>query len=99
MRETEDLVVPAAKRVPWNKGKLIGARPPLRPKHVWAIRTMLQMEKQTRDLACSILQSTANFAVATLSPSRSMTLRPMAMPSIERSSYRSSAEDRPPGPL
>jgi len=34
-----------------DKGKLIGARPPLRPKHVWAIRTMLQMEKQTRDLA------------------------------------------------
>ena len=51
MRETEDSVMPAAKRVPWNKGKLIGARPPLRPKHVWAIRTMLQMEKQTRDLA------------------------------------------------
>jgi integrase len=51
MRETEDSVMPAAKSVPWNKGKLIGARPPLRPKHVWAIRTMLQMEKQTRDLA------------------------------------------------
>jgi integrase len=43
--------MPAIKRVPWNKGKLIGARPPLRPKHVWAIRTLLQMEKQTRDLA------------------------------------------------
>ena len=21
--------------VPWNKGKFIGAKPPLRPKHVW----------------------------------------------------------------
>ena len=51
MRETEHLAMPAATRVPWNKGKLIGARPPLRPKHVWAIRTKLQMEKQTRDLA------------------------------------------------
>jgi integrase len=51
MRKTEDLAVPATKRVPWNKGKLIGARPPLRPKHVWAIRTKLQMEKQIRDLA------------------------------------------------
>jgi integrase len=50
MRKTDDLTMPA-KRVPWNKGKLIGARPPLRPKHVWAIRTLLQMEKQTRDLA------------------------------------------------
>src|SRR4029079_9657254 len=42
---------PASKRVPWNKGKLTGARPPLRPKHVWAIRTKLQMERQIRDLA------------------------------------------------
>ena len=25
------------KRAPWNKGKLIGAKPPLRQKHVWAI--------------------------------------------------------------
>jgi integrase len=24
--------------LPWNKGKLTGAKPPLRPKHVWSIR-------------------------------------------------------------
>ena len=24
--------------MPWNKGKLIGAKPPLWPKHVWSIR-------------------------------------------------------------
>ena len=29
----------------------IGAKPPLRQKHVWAIRTMLQVERSTRDLA------------------------------------------------
>jgi len=40
-----------AKRVPWNKGKLTGAKPPLRPKHVWSIRTKLQIEGRTRDLA------------------------------------------------
>ena len=28
---------PPNKRTPWNKGKMIGARPPLRPKHVWSI--------------------------------------------------------------
>jgi len=39
------------KRVPWNKGKLTGAKPPLRPKHVWAIRTKLQIDQQVRDLA------------------------------------------------
>jgi len=36
---------------PWNKGKLIGAKPPLRPKHVWSIRTHLMIERRTRDLA------------------------------------------------
>ena len=39
------------KRTPWNKGKLIGARPPLRPKHVWSIRTRLLLEGRIRDLA------------------------------------------------
>ena len=37
--------------VPWNKGKLIGAKPPLRQKHVWAIRGMLQNARNKRDLA------------------------------------------------
>jgi integrase len=41
----------ANRRMPWNKGKLIGARPPLRPKHVWAIRTRLLLEGRIRDLA------------------------------------------------
>ena len=41
----------AHKRVPWNKGKATGAKPPLRPKHVWSIRTKLQIEGRTRDLA------------------------------------------------
>lgn len=39
------------RRKPWNMGKLIGPKPPLRPKHVWAIRTKLQLEKRTLDLA------------------------------------------------
>ena len=40
-------------RAPWNKGRLIGAKPPLRPKHVWTIRTKLQVEHRTRELAPS----------------------------------------------
>ena len=39
------------KGVPWNKGKLTGAKPSLRPKHVWSIRTKLQIEGRVRDLA------------------------------------------------
>ena len=38
-------------RTPWNKGKLVGAKPPLRPSHVWSIRTKLQIEDRRRDLA------------------------------------------------
>jgi integrase len=40
-----------ARRQPWNKGKLIGAKPPLRASHVWSIRTKLQLEGRIRDLA------------------------------------------------
>jgi hypothetical protein len=34
---------------PWNKGKLTGVKPPLQPKHVWAIRIRLQISARTRD--------------------------------------------------
>jgi integrase len=39
------------RRTPRNKGKLIGAKPPLRIKHVWAIRSTLQLSRRIRDLA------------------------------------------------
>jgi integrase len=48
MQDNEDCI---CRRAPWNKGKLIGAKPPLRPKHVWSIRTRLLVEGRTRDLA------------------------------------------------
>jgi len=38
-------------RIPWNKGRLIGQKPPLLPKHVWSIRTRLQLTGKSRDLA------------------------------------------------
>ena len=38
------------KRLPWNKGKLTGAKPPLRPKHVWSVWTTFQIEGRARDL-------------------------------------------------
>ena len=39
------------RKTPWNKGKFTGAKPPLQPKHVWAIRPRLQIAGRTRDLA------------------------------------------------
>ena len=35
----------------WNKGKLVGAKPPLKLKEIWAIRIRLELEKRHRDLA------------------------------------------------
>jgi integrase len=50
-QDDENFLPPLPKRTPWNKGKLIGPKPPLRQKHVWSIRTKLQIEQRTRDLA------------------------------------------------
>jgi len=47
----QDLANTTAVRLPWNKGKVTGAKPPLRPKHVWSIATKLQIEGRVRDLA------------------------------------------------
>ena len=41
----------ANERRPWNKGKIIGPKAPLQPKHVWAIRTRLHLDHKIRDLA------------------------------------------------
>jgi len=38
-------------RTPWNKGKLIGQKPPLKLKEIWAIRIRLQLNHRLRDLA------------------------------------------------
>src|SRR6195256_6350922 len=51
MSDNEACLLKVPTRTPWNKGKLIGAKPPLRPKHVWSIRTHLMVKRRTRDLA------------------------------------------------
>jgi hypothetical protein len=37
--------------IPWNKGKLIGQKPPLKLKEIWAIRIRLQLDHRARELA------------------------------------------------
>ena len=39
------------KHTPWNKGKLVGQKPPLKLKEIWAIRIRLQIADRIRDLA------------------------------------------------
>ena len=42
--------LPRLARTPWNKGRLVGQKRPLKPKDVWAIRVRLQLEQRKRDL-------------------------------------------------
>ena len=41
----------AGRSVPWNKGKLLDQKPPLRLKEIWAIRIRLQLDHRARELA------------------------------------------------
>lgn len=41
----------ALARTPWNKGKIIGQKAPLKPKDIWSIRVRLQMQHRTKELA------------------------------------------------
>jgi site-specific recombinase XerC len=43
--------VDQTKRRPWNAGRIIGPKPPLKPQHIWALRTRFQRERRIRDLA------------------------------------------------
>ena len=38
-------------RAPWNKGKLVGQKPPLKLHEIWSIRVRLQLSNRIRDLA------------------------------------------------
>src|SRR6478735_4618078 len=40
-----------ARREPWNKGKIVGQKAPLKLKDIWALRVSLQIESRVRELA------------------------------------------------
>ena len=42
---------PASHREPWNKGKIVGQKAPLKLKDIWALRVRLQMANRVRELA------------------------------------------------
>ena len=48
---TAEKRIPSRHRDPWNKGRVIGQKRPLKPKDVWTIRVRLQLEGRKRDLA------------------------------------------------
>jgi integrase len=94
MHENENPITAAPKRVPWNKGKLIGPRPPLRQKHVWAIRTRLQLERQVRDLALFNLAIDSKLRGGDLVAIRVDDVAPHGY-AIERASVRQRKTGRP----
>lgn len=44
-------IIATCRRQPWNKGKLVGQKTPLRLRDIWAIRVRLQIAEKPRDLA------------------------------------------------
>ena len=44
-------IASAARREPWNKGKIVGQKAPFKLKDIWALRVRLQMENRVRELA------------------------------------------------
>ena len=51
MEPTPNLPAIRALRPAWNKGRIVGQKRPLKPKHVWAIRIRLELAENHRDLA------------------------------------------------
>ena len=49
--QTPNLPAVRARRPDWNKGRIVGLKRPLLPKHVWAIRVRLEIAGNHRDLA------------------------------------------------
>ena len=52
---TEDLMKQTARKtqsaIPWNKGRLVGQKLPLKLREIWAIRIRLQLADRFRHLA------------------------------------------------
>ena len=46
-----DTATASTAKIPWNKGKIVGQKSPLKLKDIWAIRIRLQLNHRTRELA------------------------------------------------
>ena len=94
MSEPQNLAVASTPRRPCNKGKLIGAKPPLQPKHVWAIRTHLQLDGRLRDLALFNLAVDSKLRACDLVRLRVENVAPHGY-AVERAAVRQRKTGRP----
>jgi hypothetical protein len=83
-----------ARRPPWNKGKIVDAKPPLRPSHVWSIRTKLQIEGRKRDLALFNLAIDSKVRGCDLVPVRVDDVAPSGY-AMDRATIRQKKTGRP----
>ncbi len=87
-------------RQPWNKGRLIGPKPPLRPRHIWAIRTHFDLNRRVRDLAmfnCAI-DSKPTFTASTRAydiPVTALAILTSVSPPLNSTRLTTSAERSP----
>jgi len=63
----------ASHREPWNKGKLVGQKAPLKVRDFWALRVHLQIDKCMRKFA--FLASAQQVAIAELLASGALVTR------------------------
>jgi integrase len=94
MQDNENPTPVATKRIPWNKGKLTGAKPPLQPKHVWSIRTKLQMAERKRDLALFNFAIDSKLRACDVIALKVEDIAPHGY-AIERATVRQTKTDRP----
>lgn len=52
--QTQNLPAIRARRPAWNRGRIVGQKRPLLPKHVWAIRVRLEIADNRRDLGSGL---------------------------------------------
>jgi len=67
-------IIASCNRQPWNKGKLVGQKTPLRLRDIWAIRVRLQIAERTRDLALFDLAIDSKLRACDLTKSACATL-------------------------
>jgi len=66
----ETLNASDSRRMPWNKRRLTGQKPPLKLREIWAIRTRLRMSSNARELALFNLAIDSKPIVSTIGEGR-----------------------------
>jgi hypothetical protein len=80
----DHFIATAPHREPWNKGKIVGQKAPLKLKDIWAIRVRLQLSDRLRDLALFATEDATTRSVRDhrANARRGLRLNPTCKPAI-----------------